>query len=228
MINDDGLNTITRVTVQLNDGLELFRRYLSESPYGGLVIDVDSSLAEEDLVELDVSFKKSQQRHLIKAVVLWRRHHKQGLTVGIGFLPSEIEKREKLLAASRHAPTDASAYDTVRTANRYQAVLKVTYKTTEDFVLHFTRNLSYGGMFVSATKPPDVGSDILFKLFAPGQLAPIDLPGRVVWSEPGNGFGVSFSSDSQQAQERLEELVRHLSIRSGSEISKPVVEQLSN
>lgn len=227
MVEDNVMNGIARLNVQLDDSGELSRRYLSESPYGGLVIDVDSSLSEEDLVELNVGFRETQERYLIKAVVLWRRNGDHGLTVGLGFLPSESEKRERLLSVYRDRLSE-SEYEKARSTSRYNAVLKVTYRSTEDFVLHFTRNLSSGGMFVSSTKPPPADGTILFQLSPPGESDPLELPGRVVWSDPGNGFGVRFTGVKQETMERLENLVKHVSIGAVSEVVEPVFEQINN
>ncbi len=226
MVDNEIMGTITRLNVQLDDSGELSRRYLSESPYGGLVIDVNSPLTEEDLVELEVGFRHSNERYLIKAVVLWRRFNEDRLTVGVGFLPSEAEKREKLFAARQQSQFHDIDFTSTRLSNRYNAVLKVTYKTEKDFVLHFTRNLSAGGMFVSSTTPPAVDSTILFQLFPPGESDPIELPGKVVWSEPGNGFGVNFTKVGHSIKGRLENLIRHVSIGSDSEVNEPIFEQV--
>ncbi len=221
------MSAIAKVNVQLKDGSDLSRRYLSESPYGGLIIDTDGLVSEEDLVELDVGFRQSQEHYLIKAVVLWRRHTEQGLSVGVGFLPSEIEKRERLLAARREKLFQHNDNKAARASDRYEAVLKVTYKSSEDFVFHFTRNLSFGGMFVASDSPPDVDREILFQLYPPGEDDAIELPGRVMWSQPGYGFGVNFTSAKDEARVRLENLVRHVSIGANSNISEPVFEPVN-
>ncbi|HEX2730921.1 MAG TPA: PilZ domain-containing protein [Polyangiaceae bacterium] len=54
-----------------------------------------------------------------------------------------------------------------------------------------SKDISLGGMFVSAGSSPPFGTAITLRLTFPGHKAPFDLPGTVRWNLP-EGFGVQF------------------------------------
>jgi uncharacterized protein (TIGR02266 family) len=157
-------------------------------------------------------------------LVLWCRSAKEELLhVGVGFFASESEKRERLLARYI-APAKGIAE---RREPRYATTLKVTYQTPTDFVVDYTRNISSGGIFVDGRNAPDVGTEILFKLYPPGQDNPIDLTGRVAWKRPSGGFGVRFTNTSSGIRSRLDQLVRTVAIGAPVDAGAPVFEEVT-
>lgn len=219
---------LRRIDVDLADRQAFARRYLDECPHGGLLVDLGADLVEEELVELDVRFLDSNSRHRIKGVVLWCRSDFVGdFKAGVGFLPTEASIRESLLSSQPEAPSGPSP-KLIREQQRYTTTLKVTYQTTEDFVVDYTRNISAGGIYVDSKRPPALGSSILFYLHPPGEHEPIELPGEVAWRQPGKGFGVRFSRSDQGAMGRLSNLVRHLSISDPVKIQAPQFEEITS
>ena len=187
------------VSVTLKDRQEFCARYLSDPPHGGMVLRCQEILTEGELLELDLHLEHEDRHVSMRGLILWRRASSDGAyDVGVGFLSTEAMKREELLIG----PQAADGYSE-RREPRYAITLKVTYETSADFIIDYTRNISTGGLFVSSRSLPDLGSDILFKLFAPGEDEAILLHGRVTWHKPGQGFGVRFVESPNTQRERL-------------------------
>jgi uncharacterized protein (TIGR02266 family) len=216
-------SALKQIPISLRNRKELFRRFLSEAPYGGLMVNTRESLAVGELVELKVRIEESGEAHELRGVVLWGRTEYGSPTAGIGFLSSEVERREQLLRDP--ATGDANAAE--RRETRYASTMKVTYHTTNDFVVDYTRNISTGGFFVDNPNPPAVGARILFRLFPPGVDQPIELPGLVAWKRPGQGFGVRFVSDNPDIRRKLDRLVRNIAFGTAEPISAPVFEEVN-
>lgn len=100
--------------------------------------------------------------------------------------------------------------------------LKVEYRRLNTFFADYTKNISRGGTFIKTSKPLDVGTDFVFKLFIPTLDEPIELVGKVQWiippglEGPGEspGMGIQFQYDSQGIREAIENKVERLMIDS--------------
>jgi uncharacterized protein (TIGR02266 family) len=208
----------------MKDRVEFQRRYLSEPTHGGVMVSVKETIEASEVVELSINFTDTGQVHKLRGLVLWCRTAKGDLLhVGVGFFSSESDKRERLLA--RNTKTKKSIAE--RREPRYATTLKVTYQTTTDFVVDYTRNISTGGIFVDGRNAPDIGSEILFKLYPPGHENPIDLTGRVAWKRPSGGFGVRFTKTSNTIRSRLDQLVRTVAIGAPVDAGAPVFEEVT-
>ena len=220
-------NRVRKLEVDLSDRREFTRRYLSEIPTGGLLVDLDEPIHEEDLVELHIRVGDADYCESIHGVVLWcRRDSGQTGKAGIGFLPGEAEKREKLLASQSQA--DQIDDNSSRLEPRYETTLRVAYETANDLVIDYTCNISTGGLYVRSDQPPTLGAKILFKLYPPGEPDPIPLPGKVAWRRPGQGFGVRFSATETGARTRLHNLVRHLVVGGAPQVHTLIFEEISS
>jgi uncharacterized protein (TIGR02266 family) len=217
---------VHRISVELRDREELTSRYLSDFPHGGLLIETAELLAEDDLVELEVVIGGASQRHRLRGVVLWCRGtpgvHSQ---VGVGLLPSEAEKRERLLGSQ---PPSPPAGPRARRQQRFATAMKVTYRSSTDFVVDYTRNISTGGLFIDSSQPPAIGTEILLRLYPPGEVDPIDLPSQVVWRQPGRGFGVRFDPNGGPSHRKLERLVRRLALATPRPPRDPGFEEITS
>jgi uncharacterized protein (TIGR02266 family) len=197
---------VRKLEVDLSDRREFTRRYLSEIPTGGLLVDVDDPIDEEDLVELQIRVGDTGFCESIRGVVLWyRRDAGQTGKAGIGFLPGETEKRERLWASQ--SQTGPGYANITRLEPRNETTLRVAYQTATDLVIDYASNISTEGLYVRSEQPPTLGANILFKLYPPGEPDPIPLPGKVAWRRPGQGFGVRFSATDTRATKRLHNLV---------------------
>jgi uncharacterized protein (TIGR02266 family) len=208
----------------MKDRVEFQRRYLSEPTHGGVMVSVKETVEASEVVELSINFTDTGQVHKLRGLVLWCRAAKSDLLhVGVGFFSSESDKRERLLA--RNTKTKKGIAE--RRVPRYATTLKVTYQTTTDFVVDYTRNISTGGIFVDGRNAPDIGSEILFKLYPPGHDNPIDLTGKVAWKRPSGGFGVRFTKTSSRIRSRLDQLVRTVAIGAPVDAGAPVFEEVT-
>jgi type IV pilus assembly protein PilZ len=222
-MNEDLLHGLRRLGVEYENRAELNKHFLSESPHGGLIVTITDEVQIGEMVLLRVRCVEEKIEVSIKGLVLWcREDNPGGKIAGIGFPASEVEKRESLLGAPR-----VWAADKERKNLRYQTTMKVTYQTTTDFVVDYTRNISSGGLFVKGKRPPELGSTILFRLYPPGEKEPIDLPGQVAWQRPGGGFGVRFAECTKKTRERLDRLVRTIAIGAPAPLSAPIFEEVT-
>lgn len=221
MVDEPMQGWLKRLTWKVSQRQEVVRAYLIEAPHGGLMVPVKEDLEPGSPVELCVRIGESGEQHTLRGAVLWCRREGGGRVAGIGFLSSEVEKREAMLS------TNASVANTSERRNpRFATTLRVTYRSATDFVVDYARNISTGGAFIESRNPPAIGRQILFKVYPPGHDTPIDLPGRVAWVRPGQGFGVSFSNDDPASMKELDRLVRRIAIGTPTPVSAPVFEEI--
>ena len=116
---------------------------------------------------------------------------------------------------------------------RRQIELKVEYKRLNAFFSDYTRNISKGGTFIRTTKPLDVGTEFVFKLYVPKLEEPLRIRGRVKWvvSEdklpelreqavreggemPEPGMGIRFLYKDDDERQEIEGLVEKLMVDS--------------
>ena len=98
--------------------------------------------------------------------------------------------------------------------------LKVEYKKMNTFFADYTKNISKGGTFIKTAKPLKVGTEFLFKLVIPALDKPIEIRGRVMWTNqegnaqrpevPDNGMGIKFLYDDDRQRASFEGLVEGL------------------
>ncbi|MBW1807969.1 MAG: PilZ domain-containing protein [Deltaproteobacteria bacterium] len=215
--------TVRKLKVEFNDRSDLIKMFLSETPHGGLMVTVPEPVQLGEVVQLRVLCKDEILDESIRGVILWSRKAKpQGSIIGIGFFASEVDKRERLLSKPQKHSVSKERKNT-----RYQTTLKVTYQTATDFVIDYTRNISSGGFFVKSTQMPDVGAEILFRLYPPGHDTPIDLAGKVTWQRPSGGFGVRFTRSSDASRNQLAQLVRTVAIGAPAVLSAPIFDEVT-
>ena len=215
---------VRTVEVWMEDRVEFHRRYLNEPTHGGVLVSVKEPIEASEVVELAINFSDTGQVHKLRGLVLWCRTAEGDLRhIGVGFFASESDKRERLLA--RYIMPEKGISE--RREPRYATTLKVTYQTPTDFVVDYTRNISSGGIFVDGRRAPDIGTEILFKLYPPGHENPIDLSGRVAWKRPSGGFGVRFAKTSSRIRSRLDQLVRTVAIGAPVDAGAPVFEEVT-
>ena len=76
-------------------------------------------------------------------------------------------------------------------------------------------DLSVGGCYIDSIADVNVGEEITFELRS-HSAGPVQLQGRVVYVHPGNGFGLSFTSLSDENRGLIEEMVKDGAIRAES------------
>ncbi len=194
------------LAVEFPDRKELVKNFLGETPFGGLAVNVEDPLEVGEVVQLHVLCHEDQCEEKPRGVVLWQRISKrQGTVAGIGFFASEVDKRERLLAAKERIPSAVERKDA-----RHPIILKVSYDSPRDFMEDYTKNISAGGIFVESKNPLEVGLELLVRLHPPGHPIPIDLPAKVTWIKPNSGFGVRFLKTDRSERDRLHQLVQSI------------------
>lgn len=98
--------------------------------------------------------------------------------------------------------------------------LKVEYKKMNTFFADYTKNISKGGTFIKTAKPLKVGTEFLFKLVIPAMDKPIEIRGRVMWTNqegaserpevPDFGMGIKFLYDNDAQRDTFEGMVENL------------------
>jgi len=102
-----------------------------------------------------------------------------------------------------------------RRSSRVDLVVRVDYKTVDELFSEFARNINEGGLFVETETPHPPGTAVWLQFRIPGSDEPLDVEGRVVWTQDGGpgeppGMGIEFDDLDRQARERINQLVRRL------------------
>jgi type IV pilus assembly protein PilZ len=112
-----------------------------------------------------------------------------------------------------------------RDSDRHPIELKVEYKRLNKFFADYTKNICKGGTFIKTSRPLDVGTRFVFKLYVPKLDQPVKLQGEVKWvvkpedaeagEEPRDpGMGIRFIYRDDRERYELEELVEKLMVDS--------------
>jgi len=123
---------------------------------------------------------------------------------------------------------DADQNDNRREDPRRAIELKVEYKRLNKFFADFTKNICKGGTFIKTSKPLDIGTRFVFKLYIPKLEEPLRLQGEVKWvvreedidmslprdERPESGMGIRFLYKVDQERADLEHLVENLMVDS--------------
>ncbi len=104
--------------------------------------------------------------------------------------------------------------------------LKVEYKRLNAFFSDYTKNISKGGTFIRTSKPLEVGTEFVFKLFIPKLEEPLRIRGEVTWviteqdceraadgdCDPGMGIRFVYRDDAERRT--IEKTVERLMVDS--------------
>ena len=98
--------------------------------------------------------------------------------------------------------------------------LKVEYKKMNTFFSDYTKNISKGGTFIKTEQPLPVGTEFLFRLVIPRLEKPVELLGKVVWTNSHEekshpeiedlGMGIRFVYESDEQRRKFEGMVEKL------------------
>lgn len=70
---------------------------------------------------------------------------------------------------------------------RAEVEIEVHYRTTQEFLSAYARNISGGGIFVRSAQPLPLNHAVRLRFTLPGISHRFDVSGIVVWSNPGSG-----------------------------------------
>jgi len=186
---------------------EFSRRFLQQTPHGGVIVDVAQEVEEDALVELMIRISGENEKHRLRGAVLWMRDNALGTkTIGVAFLATEAEKREKLLCSEGYGGLlpDNSAE---RVHPRHPVVLQVSYLDHVEDYFDYTRNISRGGLCVASSMNLEKGDSLSLRLHHPKLQEGIDLDGEIAWSDSGSSYGFRLSKTADLSRSQVEQLV---------------------
>jgi len=70
---------------------------------------------------------------------------------------------------------------------RVEVEVEVRYRTAQEFLSAYSRNISGGGIFVRTPQPLPLNHTVRLRFTLPGIPHRFDVNGVVVWSNPGSG-----------------------------------------
>lgn len=98
---------------------------------------------------------------------------------------------------------------------RTEVEIEVQYRTEQEFLSAYSRNISGGGIFVWTPQPLPPNHAVHLRFSLPGIAHPFEVSGIVVWSNPGSsrsflpsGMGIKFVDLDPRSRELIDEFVK--------------------
>jgi len=101
-----------------------------------------------------------------------------------------------------------------RTDGRFNASLKVSYKSYNEFITEYTKNVSRGGLFINTKRPHEIGEIVDLSLIVPGLDNPLNIKGVVVHIKIHNvpdedaGIGVKMLDIDAKSRKALIDFIK--------------------
>lgn len=102
-----------------------------------------------------------------------------------------------------------------RRFGRSDLLVRVEYSTIDEIFSEFTRDINEGGLFIETEKPRPTGTEVAMRFNLPGNNAPLQTIGRVVWVRSASdqipaGMGIEFDELSSEDRDRIDSMIRSL------------------
>jgi uncharacterized protein (TIGR02266 family) len=101
-----------------------------------------------------------------------------------------------------------------RADQRVEVELDVNYRTVQEFVTAYSRNISGGGVFVRTPQPQPLNQKVLIRFTLPGIDRKFEIHGIVVWASSASsrssfpaGMGIKFLELKPEEQQILLDFV---------------------
>jgi uncharacterized protein (TIGR02266 family) len=102
-----------------------------------------------------------------------------------------------------------------REETRTEAEIEIRYRTRQEFLSAYSRNISGGGIFVRTGQPLPLNQSVRLRFTLPGISHRFDVSGIVVWSNPGSnhsalpsGMGIRLVDLDPQSKELIAGFVK--------------------
>jgi len=102
-----------------------------------------------------------------------------------------------------------------RAEPRAEVDIEVRYRTAQEFMSAYARNISGGGIFVRTAEPLPLNQTVRLRFTLPGIPDRFDVNGIVVWSNPGSsrsslpsGMGIKLLDLDPHSRELIDEFVK--------------------
>ena len=161
----------------------------------------EATQGEQLLVE--IAFPKLPNRPLLRATCVGTVDG--GLRLQLA--DDDASTSEFLVKVAKGELTDGAKH---REHKRFPSALPVQYRMDGVDKQSQVEDLSAGGCFVRADRPPQVGAPVALDITAPDEATPMRLTGQVAWVRDGKdpGFGVEFDTPESPDGRRLRTLLR--------------------
>ncbi len=98
---------------------------------------------------------------------------------------------------------------------RTEVEIEIRYRTAQEFLSVYARNISGGGIFVQTAQLLPLNHGVRLRFTLPGISHRFDLSGIVVWSNPGSkqsslpsGMGIKFLDIDPQSRELIADFIK--------------------
>lgn len=105
--------------------------------------------------------------------------------------------------------------DERRVDERAEIEVEVRYRTIQEFLAAYSRNISGGGLFIRTSQPQPLNQRVLLKFTLPGLDHSFEMGGVVVWfnTSPRSAFpvgmGIKFLEIAPEDVKRISEFVKN-------------------
>jgi len=98
---------------------------------------------------------------------------------------------------------------------RAEVEIEVRYRTAQEFLSAYAKNISGGGIYVRTAEPLPLNQAVRLRFSLPGSSHQFDVSGIVVWSNPGSnhsslptGMGIKLVDLDPQARDLITKFVK--------------------
>jgi Tfp pilus assembly protein PilZ len=173
--------TVRTLDIVFEERNVLQRNLLHDPPVGGVMVRLKGRVRIGEVVTLKILLVKEGIEEILRGVILWIRKEAGRSVAGVGFLPSEEARKERLIKSKE------------RRSTRHRMEFQVNCHTYSGLMVGMATNISEGGMFVREPCALPVGAQLRIEANPPDLRVELKLHGRVAWICPGVGFGVHFT-----------------------------------
>ena len=98
---------------------------------------------------------------------------------------------------------------------RAEAELEVHYRTPQEFLAAYSKNISGGGVFIRTQQPLPLNQNVLLRFTLPGLSHRFEIHGVVVWANPASlkssfpaGMGIKFLQYDAKEQQMIADFIK--------------------
>jgi len=98
---------------------------------------------------------------------------------------------------------------------RAEAELEVHYRTPQEFLAAYSKNISGGGIFIRTQQPLALNKNVLVRFTLPGIAHRFEVHGVVVWANPASlkssfpaGMGIKFLAYDPKEQSMVADFIK--------------------
>lgn len=190
-------------------GTDFLSQHSENYPYGAVFCPTKANLAVGERVLLEIQFPTLPNPAVVRGSVVSSVHGRGALVA------CESPDRARFGFVVDAARGELSGEGSlVRHHPRFPAQVPVKFRVMDlgentRAVTATTADLGSGGAYIRSSETLKVGTRINLRLVTT-DCGPIEVAGRVAWSEPGSGFGLRFDQRGPASAAPLRPLIRRI------------------